>query len=146
MKISQQPPERNSVSIHSLNLDHFASLHPAPEPINFQQRLAENAASRPVDLDSEVNSEISAQIIDENSKPSDEDLRKAFQDFVGQTLFSQMISSMRKTQEGAAYFNGGQAEKIFQSQLDQVLSQELSNAAASKISDPMFKLFQLRRS
>ncbi|MEQ1825531.1 MAG: rod-binding protein [Pirellula sp.] len=74
-----------------------------------------------------------------------EDLRKAFQDFVGQTLFSQMIASMRKTQEGAAYFDGGQAEKIFQGQLDQILSQELSDASASKISDPMFKLFQLRR-
>ena len=77
--------------------------------------------------------------------PEGEDLRKAFQDFVGQTLFSQMISSMRSTQDGAAYFDGGRAEKIFQGQLDQVLSEELSEASASKISDPMFKLFQLRR-
>jgi len=78
-------------------------------------------------------------------KPENEDLRKAFQDFVGQTLFSQMISSMRSTQDGAAYFDGGRAEKIFQGQLDQILSEELSEASASKISDPMFKLFQLRR-
>ncbi len=78
-------------------------------------------------------------------KPEGEDLRKAFQDFVGQTLFSQMISSMRSTQEGAAYFDGGRAEKIFQGQLDQILSEKLSEASASKISDPMFKLFQLRR-
>jgi len=82
---------------------------------------------------------------DSSSKPEGEDLRKAFQDFVGQTLFSQMISSMRSTQDGAAYFNGGRAEKIFQGQLDQILSEELSEASASKISDPMFKLFQLRR-
>jgi peptidoglycan hydrolase FlgJ len=79
------------------------------------------------------------------SKPENEDLRKAFQDFVGQTLFSQMISSMRSTQGESAYFNGGRAEKIFQGQLDQMLSEELSNASASQISDPMFKLFQLRR-
>ncbi len=78
-------------------------------------------------------------------KPEEEDLRKAFQDFVGQTLFSQMIASMRSTQDGAAYFDGGRAEKIFQGQLDQILSEELSEASASKISDPMFKLFQLRR-
>ena len=82
---------------------------------------------------------------DASAKPEGEDLRKAFQDFVGQTLFSQMISSMRSTQDGAAYFNGGRAEKIFQGQLDQILSEELSEASASKISDPMFKLFQLRR-
>lgn len=78
-------------------------------------------------------------------KPENEDLRKAFQDFVGQTLFSQMISSMRETTQGAAYFNGGQAEKIFQGQLDQLLSEKLSESSASQISDPMFKLFQLRR-
>ena len=84
-------------------------------------------------------------LADTSIKPEGEELRKAFQDFVGQTLFSQMISSMRSTQEGAAYFDGGRAEKIFQGQLDQVLSEELSKASASKISDPMFKLFQLRR-
>ena len=84
-------------------------------------------------------------LVDTIAVPEGEDLRKAFQDFVGQTLFSQMISSMRSTQEGAAYFDGGRAEKIFQGQLDQILSEELSEASASKISDPMFKLFQLRR-
>ena len=84
-------------------------------------------------------------LADTNPLPEGEDLRKAFQDFVGQTLFSQMISSMRSTQDGAAYFDGGRAEKIFQGQLDQLLSEELSEASASKISDPMFKLFQLRR-
>ena len=84
-------------------------------------------------------------LVDTSTMPEGEDLRKAFQDFVGQTLFSQMISSMRSTQEGAAYFDGGRAEKIFQGQLDQILSEELSEASASKISDPMFKLFQLRR-
>ena len=84
-------------------------------------------------------------LVDTSTMPEGEDLRKAFQDFVGQTLFSQMISSMRSTQDGAAYFDGGRAEKIFQGQLDQILSEELSEASASKISDPMFKLFQLRR-
>ena len=84
-------------------------------------------------------------LADTNPLPEGEDLRKAFQDFVGQTLFSQMISSMRSTQDGAAYFDGGRAEKIFQGQLDQLLSEELSEASASKISVPMFKLFQLRR-
>ena len=76
------------------------------------------------------------------SPPKSDELRKAFQDFVGQTLFSQMIGSMRATTQGAAYFNGGQAEKIFQGQLDQLLSEKLSEASAAKISDPMFKLFQ----
>ena len=97
-----------------------------------------------VDSEPSDNSEARG-LSDSSPQPESEDLRKAFQDFVGQTLFSQMISSMRSTQDGAAYFDGGRAEKIFQGQLDQILSEKLSEASASKISDPMFKLFQLRR-
>ena len=93
----------------------------------------------------QIDSDKTNSLSETKPKPEGEDLRKAFQDFVGQTLFSQMISSMRSTQDGAAYFDGGRAEKIFQGQLDQILSEELSEASASKISDPMFKLFQLRR-
>ena len=76
----------------------------------------------------------------------DSELRESFNDFVGQTFFGQMLSSMRSTQEEAPYFNGGRAEKIFQGQLDQVLTEELSDSSASKIADPMFKLFQAYRS
>jgi peptidoglycan hydrolase FlgJ len=75
-----------------------------------------------------------------------EKLREAFHNFVGQTFFSQMLSSLRSTQEGAAYFNGGQTEKIFQGQLDQILSEELTKSSADQIADPMFELFQLQRS
>lgn len=75
-----------------------------------------------------------------------EDLKEAFQNFVGQTLFSQMISSLRSSQEGSAYFNGGRAEKIFQGQLDQILSEEMTKASASQLSEPMYELFQLQRS
>lgn len=73
------------------------------------------------------------------------ELKDAFQDFVGQTFFGQMIKSLRSAQEGAAYFNGGRAEEIFQGQFDQMLSEHLSEASAQSISDPMFQLFQLGR-
>jgi peptidoglycan hydrolase FlgJ len=79
------------------------------------------------------------------SDSAQEPLRQAFHQFVGQTFFSQMLSSLRSTQEGAAYFHGGQAEKIFQGQLDQVLSEELTKSSADQIADPMFRLFQLQR-
>jgi len=75
----------------------------------------------------------------------DGELRESFNDFVGQTFFGQMLSSMRSTQEETPYFNGGRAEKIFQGQLDQVLTEELSESSAPKIADPMFKLFQAHR-
>jgi Rod binding domain-containing protein len=72
-------------------------------------------------------------------------LREKFQDFVGQTFFAEMIKSLRSAQQGAAYFNGGRAEEIFQGQFDQLMSEHLSDASAKSISDPMFELFQMGR-
>ncbi|MCA9192925.1 MAG: rod-binding protein [Planctomycetales bacterium] len=84
--------------------------------------------------------------IPETHSPADsEDLKTAFQDFVGQTFFSELIKSMRATQQPAAYFHGGRAEEIFQGQLDQIFSEELSDSSADKIANPMFELFQLSR-
>lgn len=71
--------------------------------------------------------------------------REAFHDFVGQTLFGQMLASMRKTVEKPAYLHGGQAEEIFQSQLDQLLVEDITDASAASIADPMYELFTLRR-
>ncbi|HBE67577.1 MAG TPA: hypothetical protein DDW52_05445 [Planctomycetaceae bacterium] len=82
---------------------------------------------------------------DSKAAASDDELRKTFQDFVGQTFFGEMIKSLRSTQQEAAYMNGGRAEKIFQGQLDQTLAEELSNSSADKISDPMYDLFTAGR-
>jgi hypothetical protein len=73
------------------------------------------------------------------------ELKEKFQEFVGQTFFTELIKSLRTSQQGAAYFNGGQAEKVFQGQFDQMMSEHLSEASAQSISDPMFELFQLGR-
>lgn len=73
------------------------------------------------------------------------ELQESFKQFVGQTLFGQMLSSMRQTVEKPAYFHGGQTEEIFQQQLDQVLVEDITDASADKIADPMFELFNLRR-
>ncbi len=75
----------------------------------------------------------------------DPQLRQAFQDFVGQTFFSQMLSAMRKTVGKPAYLHGGRTEEVFQSQLDQVLSEKLSDASAETFSEPMYQLFTLQR-
>lgn len=76
---------------------------------------------------------------------SSDPLKEAFQDFVGQTFFSQMIKALRSTEQGSAYMNGGRAEKIFKGQFDQVLSEQLSDASAEKLAEPMFELFMLPR-
>ena len=72
-------------------------------------------------------------------------LRKAFDAFVGQTFFGEMLQSMRKTVDKPAYFGGGQMEDAFTQQLDQVLAQKLTAASSDKLSGPMFQLFSLQR-
>lgn len=76
----------------------------------------------------------------------DQELRETFRSFVGQTMFGLMLKEMRKSVHKVPYFHGGQAEEIFQQQLDMTLAEEITNASADRFSDPMFELFQLRRS
>jgi hypothetical protein len=83
--------------------------------------------------------------LDRGSDAERPELRKAFEDFVGQTFYSQMLSSMRKTVGKPAYFHGGQGEEIFRGQLDQVLAEKLSDASADKFAGPMYDLFTLSR-
>ncbi|MBW3596818.1 MAG: rod-binding protein [Planctomycetes bacterium] len=76
----------------------------------------------------------------------DKQLREKFDEFIGQAFFGQMTAAMRKTVGKPAYFHGGRAEEIFRGQLDQALTQELSESSAAEISEPMYELFTLARS
>ena len=68
----------------------------------------------------------------------DQQLHETFTQFVGQTFYGQMIKSMRSTVGKAAYFNGGQGEKIFQGQLDQTMAEQMTKASADKFAEPLF--------
>lgn len=68
-------------------------------------------------------------------------LREKFDQFVGESMFGQMLKSMRESLGKPAYFHGGRAEEVFQSQLDQLLVEKISDASAEQISQPMFELF-----
>jgi peptidoglycan hydrolase FlgJ len=74
-----------------------------------------------------------------------EKLRETFNEFVGNVVFGQMLSSMRKTVGKTPYMHGGRAEEVFQNQLDQELTKHLTEASADQFADPMFELFQLQR-
>lgn len=71
--------------------------------------------------------------------------QEAFTDFVGQTLFGSMLSSMRKTVGTPAYMHGGRTEEVFQQQLDQLIVEDLTDASAESIAEPMYNLFNLQR-
>jgi hypothetical protein len=79
--------------------------------------------------------------------PSDQspELREAFTEFVGQTLFGSMLAAMRETVDRPAYLHGGRTEEVFQQQLDQHLVKNLTEASADSIAEPMLDLFNLQR-
>jgi Rod binding domain-containing protein len=68
-----------------------------------------------------------------------EDVHDKFTQFVGEAFYGQMFKAMRSTVGKAAYFNGGRAEEVFQGQLDQTMSEQLTKTTASKFAEPMFE-------
>ncbi len=68
-----------------------------------------------------------------------QEVKQAYSSFVGETFFSQMLSSMRSTVGKPAYFHGGQAEEKFRAQLDMQLAQSLSQSTGDRFAEPMFE-------
>jgi Rod binding domain-containing protein len=86
-----------------------------------------------------------ANNLSQAAPPERPEVQERFTEFVGQTLFGSMLASMRKTVGKPAYMHGGRTEEVFQQQLDQKLVEQLTEASADTISDPMFELFNLQR-
>ena len=81
----------------------------------------------------------------EQPKAADADekqFREVLHQFIGQTLFGQMLKSMRATQEKNPYFHGGQSEEIYQSMLDMQLTDEMTKSTSRTLSEPMYKLMK----
>ncbi len=74
--------------------------------------------------------------------PDRTELREAFDAFVGQTFYGQMLKSMRSTVGKPAYLHGGQAEETFRAQLDQKLVEQMSKANANSFTGAMFDQFE----
>lgn len=74
-----------------------------------------------------------------NGTGSEAELREKFTQFVGETFYGQMFKAMRSTVGKPAYFHGGRAEEVFQSQLDQTMAQELTKSTAATFAKPMFE-------
>ena len=100
----------------------------------------------PANSNAKPESNAFGSLLDTTAKTEEDPLREAFQDFVGQTLFGQMLQSMRSTVGKPAYFHGGRGEEVFQQQLDAVLVEQISEASSSTVADPMYELFSLQRS
>lgn len=75
------------------------------------------------------------------SVKTEQTAREAFQDFVAGTFYKQMFKTLRKMHDKPAYFHGGQAEEMFQSQMDQMVAEDLAREQGSSFSDPLFSVF-----
>jgi hypothetical protein len=101
--------------------------------------LRGNAGATPIALKGRGDPSASSAMPLGGSAHTKEDLREAFTKFVGEMFYGQMFKAMRQTVGKPAYFHGGRAEEAFQSQLDQTMTEQLTKASASKLSEPMFE-------
>jgi len=76
------------------------------------------------------------------AEANEKQFREVLHQFIGQTLFGQMLKSMRATQEKNPYFHGGQAEEIYQSLLDMKLTDQMTKSTSKTLSEPMYKLMR----
>jgi len=65
---------------------------------------------------------------------------------VGQTFFGELVKQMRATVHKSEFFHGGMGEDIFQTQLDQIMVEQMSEKSAKSFSDPMYELLMAPRS
>ncbi|QDT99435.1 rod-binding protein [Gimesia aquarii] len=99
----------------------------AIQPAIKQTSLTKNEATAPT------------QLIQPQKNSSE--LKEAFQDFVAGTFYKQMFKALRSGQNKPAYFHGGQAEELFQSHMDQQISEDLAKQHGSVLSDTLFSTF-----
>src|SRR5258708_1858509 len=68
-------------------------------------------------------------------------VREKFQDFVGGTFYKEMLKALRAAQKPSKYLHGGQAEKIFQGQMDQQIAEDLAHQYAGHLAAPLFESY-----
>ncbi|WDQ16814.1 rod-binding protein [Rhodopirellula sp. P2] len=123
-------------------------VEPAMSPLSSSRLSSLQTPSAQLGPSAESKSALDALANSSSKEPGTEEaepLKEAFGDFVGQTLFGSMLSTMRESVGKPAYFHGGRTEEVFQQQMDQHLVEAMSDASADTIANPMFELFQMQR-
>ena len=77
-------------------------------------------------------------------QPSQQELevKQKFQEFFAGTLYKMMLKSLRETHDKPAYFHGGQAEKMFQGQLDQQVAEDMAREQGGDFAGDFFESFR----
>lgn len=64
-----------------------------------------------------------------------------FQEFVAGTFYKLMLKSLRSAQKPPKYMDGGQAEKVFQGQLDDKFADAMAKKSGHSIAGPLYPSF-----
>lgn len=75
------------------------------------------------------------------SKNGPSAVKTAFQDAVAGLFFGQMIKSLRAGVGKPAYIHGGQAEEMFQSQMDQKVAENLARQNGGALVEDLYQRF-----
>jgi Rod binding domain-containing protein len=70
------------------------------------------------------------------------DLQGTFQKAVAGLFFGELLKSLRSTVGEPAYIHGGQAEKLFEGQLDQILSENLATTQGGAFVGELYDQFR----
>ena len=69
------------------------------------------------------------------------EVKEKFQDFVAGTFYGTMMKSLRTSLKKTPYMHGGQAEDIFQSQLDNHFSDALAKSHGGRFADGLYQSY-----
>lgn len=69
-------------------------------------------------------------------------VRDLFNKAIGGTFYRQMLSALRSSTGNAAYLDGGQTEKIFQSQFDELIIERLSERNGNVFADKLVEQWE----
>jgi Rod binding domain-containing protein len=103
--------------------------------------IAPLRASAAQSQDSTNRAASTAKNLSGNTQSDKTDLKTNFQDFVAGTFYKEMLKSLNKMHGKPAYLDGGQAEKMFQGQLDQQMAENLARSHGSQFSDGLYQAF-----
>ncbi|HVX57542.1 MAG TPA: rod-binding protein [Candidatus Saccharimonadales bacterium] len=88
---------------------------------------------------------LSTQEPDRAPAEADLELREKFQEFVAGTFYKQMLKSMRSSQRKPAYFHGGQGEDVFQSQMDEIVTDNFAKNHGDTFAGNLYDIYQKQR-
>lgn len=83
-----------------------------------------------------------ANLLKAGTEPPQSETFQTFQKFVAETFYGQMLKSLHAMHDKPAYFHGGQAEELFQGQLDQVIAGQMAEQHGAVLAEPLFDAFQ----